>query len=170
MKFRLRATPRTRCTTLDHVYEAHVRGSYCSCGAHRWGYENTKRNLQLLDARGRVYRVVWRVIKSQAPNDEHDYWVYVCTVHGCGHIITKRTESKAVWTGIKIRCRMCERTYTELEAETARVRAQSDKRREKEMQAIRHMMARKRLVIRVPKKSKRIVVTVSKAARGRGDT
>ena len=148
MKFRLQRAAGPVCTSIDHIYPQGTRGSFCQCEQRRYGIEPPRRAVAVLDARGRVYRPVRRVIRRQAPNERHDDWVVVCSLRGCGHLEVKRSESAAMWVGVKIRCRMCERVFRELQEETDRVQRKAAKKRKQEMAWIRHQMSKKRLVIR----------------------
>lgn len=149
---------------MDHVYPRAVRGEYCYCEARRWAVEPPRRQLKLFDDDGHVIRTVRKPIMTKRTDEG---WTTVCLLQECGHIVVKTSDRKAVWIKTKTRCRMCERIFTELEAETKRVDAQNQRKREKEMAAIRLLLARKRIVIRRPKR-KQLTVTVRKGAGGRG--
>lgn len=182
MKFRLQSNRATGCTTIDHVYSSTTRGEFCYCGQRRWGVEPEKKARAFRDADGHVLRAVRKVLMSQSTMSGH---VYVCLMQGCGHVVVKQTETKSSWMNIKVRCRMCERIYQELEEEEAKARTQAENKRRKEMKLIQALLARKRLFIRLPKhrrgkrghengsaillkRRKRPSVTAPKVASGRG--
>jgi hypothetical protein len=76
------------------------------------------------------------------------------TLNGCGHIVV-RPKPKT-----RVRCRLCERIFTELQEESDRQRRKAERRRKKELQWIKHQI----------KKQRQPTIRIRLSRHGRADT
>lgn len=153
LKFRLQRYAAS-CTSIDHVYPSTVRGTYCYCEQHRWGIESIRREHQWLDENGYVHRTVRGVLSRHPPNQHHPEWVFVLALHGCGHLKIKTSSHRAaIWRGVHIRCRMCERVFRELQVEANWWKRKRDRKRHQELKLIQLQLSRKRLMVKIKRRS-----------------
>lgn len=106
---------------------------------------------QHVDDQGRLRRDVWRPIHT---SQKDGVWVSVLTLRGCGHVVTKRSDTRVKWT--RVRCRMCESRFIELDEKRQRRAARDARRaaRQKKMEEkLRQRNAGRKIKIRIKRKT-----------------